>query len=370
MKINYRLFMLCLLLSVAACAAHPASAQTRKAAKRVEANATKIDALFREYDRPDVPGAGVIVIRDGRVLFKKAYGLADPETKTKSTTQTNYRLASCTKQFTAMAIMMLAERKKLSYDSRLTDFFPGFPAYGKQITVGHLLNHSSGIIAYEDVMPDSTTIPLTDNDVLKLMAQQDHTYFSPGSQFRYSNSGYVLLGVIVEKASGMSFPDFLKQNIFKPLHMDHSALYQRDDHTDPRRAYGYTQQGDTFVNTDESLTSSTLGDGRVYSSIDDLYKWDQALYTKRLVSAKTLARAFTPGVAVDKTTGYGFGWYIENKPSIKSIWHSGNTSGFTSRIQRYPEKQFTIIILTNRSNAPLADLAQGIQELYFINSSQ
>ena len=341
---------------------HPVKAADNKAAQ--------IDAIFQDYDRPDAPGASVVVISQGKVIFKKAYGLADPEKKTKSSTQTNYRLASCTKQFTAMAIMILAERKKLSYDSRLTDFFPDFPIYGKQVTVRHLLNHTSGLVAYEDVMPDDAKVPLTDPDVLRMMEQQDHTYFPPGSQFRYSNSGYVLLGLIVEKASGMSFADFLRKNIFKPLHMDHTALYHRDDHTDRRRAYGYTQQGHAFVNTDESLTSSTLGDGRIYSSVDELYKWDQALYTNRLVSAESLKQAFTPSAQVDETTGYGFGWFVDSSRRMRVLWHSGNTSGFTSRIHRFPEQRFSIIVLSNRSNAPLEQLVNAVQELYFLNPTK
>jgi CubicO group peptidase (beta-lactamase class C family) len=363
MKPNYCMVLTRLILFVSI-SAHLASAQVHSSpANATDNKAAEIDAIFRDFDRPDAPGASVIVISRGKVLFKKSYGLADPEKKTKSSSQTNYRLASCTKQFTAMAIMLLAERKKLSYDSRLTDFFPDFPEYGRDVTVRQLLNHTSGLIAYEDVMPDSATIPLTDKDVLRMMSQQDHTYFPPGSQFRYSNSGYVLLGLIVEKASRMSFPDFLRQNIFRPLHMDHTVLYHRDDHTDRRRAYGYSQQGDAFGNTDESLTSSTLGDGRVYSSVDDLYKWDQALYTTRLVSAQTLQQAFTPGTTIDETSGYGFGWFIDNKRNRKVLWHSGNTSGFTSRIHRIPDLKFSIIVLTNRSNAPLADLVTAIQEL-------
>lgn len=366
MKLTYRpVQIIILFLLVLNSFAQVATAQVHGTpAKASGDSSAEIDAIFRDYDRADAPGASVIVIRKGKVLFKKSYGLADPEKKAKSNNQTNYRLASCTKQFTAMAIMILVERKKLSYDSRLTDFFPDFPAYGKDVTVRHLLNHTSGVIAYEDVMPDSTTIPLTDNDVLRMMTQQDHTYFPSGTQYRYSNSGYVLLGLIVEKASGMSFADFLQKNIFKPLHMDHTVLYRRDDHSDRRRAYGYSQQGDAFVNTDESLTSSTLGDGRVYSSVDDLYKWDQALYSTRLVSAQTLEQAFTPSAKVDETSGYGFGWFIDNKRSPRVIWHSGNTSGFTSRIHRVPEQKFSIIVLTNRSNAPLEDLVNKIHALY------
>lgn len=329
---------------------------------------TKIDALFREYDRPGVPGASVIVIKDGKVLYQKAYGLANLEDKISSTTRTNYRLASMTKQFTAMAIMILAERKKLSYDNRLTDFFPDFPEYGKSITVRHLLNHTSGLIAYEDLIPKGTTIPLADKDVLHYMKQQDRTNFLPGSQYRYSNSAYVLLGIIVDKVSGTSLPEFLRKNIFEPLGMDQTIFYQRDDHGDRHRAYGYTIQGDAFVRTDQSLTSSTLGDGTVYSSVDDLYKWDQALYTTRLVSAETLKQAFTPGVSVDENTGYGFGWFIENKRGKKMIWHSGNTIGFTLVIQRFPDEKFTLIVLTNRNDAQLSEIVDKIEELYLFNS--
>jgi CubicO group peptidase (beta-lactamase class C family) len=367
MKQNHCLVYM-LLIFITACSAQIASAQVQGSpAKSADNKAAQIDAIFRDYDRPDAPGASVIVISRGKVIFKKSYGLADPEKKIKSSTQTNYRLASCTKQFTAMAIMILAERNKLSYDSRLTNFFPDFPAYGKQVAVRHLLNHTSGLVDYEDVMPEGATVPLNDQDVLRMMEQQDHTDFPPGSQFRYSNSGYVLLGLIVEKASGMSFANFLRKNIFGPLHMDHSVLYHRDDHTDRRRAYGYTQQGDPFVKTDESLTSSTLGDGRIYSSVEELYKWDQALYSNRLVSAESLKQAFMPSVQVDETNGYGFGWYIDNQRSTRMLWHSGNSSGFTSRIHRFPEQKFSIIVLTNRSNAPLAELVNAVQELYFLS---
>ncbi len=326
--------------------------------------AAKMNAIFREYDRQDVPGASVVVIKGGKVLFKKAYGSANLEDKIPSTTSTNYRLASVTKQFTAMATMILAEQKKLSYDDNLSDFFPDFPAYGKAITVRHLLNHTSGLIAYEDLIPPNTTTPLTDQDVLQFMKQQDHTYFAPGSQFRYSNTGYVLLGLIVEKASGNSFPEFLRENIFEPLGMDGTVLYHRDDHRDRRRAYGYSQQGYAFLRTDQSLTSSTRGDGTVYSSVDDLYKWDQALYNTRLVSAETLKQAFTPSASVSETTGYGFGWFIENKRGMRMIWHSGNTIGFTTLIQRFPDQAFTVIVQTNRNNDHLSEIVNKIEELY------
>ena len=328
--------------------------------------AAAMDALFSDYAQPGAPGASVIVIEGDKVLFKKAYGLANIEAKVAATTKTNYRLASVTKQFTAMAIMILAERGKLSYDDSLASFFPGFPEYGKQIKVRHLLNHSSGIIADEDVMDESATVPLTDLDVLELMKRQDHTHFSPGSSYRYSNGGYVLLGLIVEKASGISFPEFLRQNIFAPLHMDGTVLYQRDDRSDEaHRAYGYSKRGDVFVRTDQSLTSSTRGDGTVYSSVEDLYKWDRALRGNRLVKNATLQQAFSSGAQVDEDTGYGFGWFIAKRRGLQTVWHSGNTIGCTQFIRRYLDRKFTIIVQANRNDAPLAELVDKIEAIYF-----
>jgi CubicO group peptidase (beta-lactamase class C family) len=328
----------------------------------------QVDALFADYDRPGVPGASVIIIKDGKAVFKKAYGLANVEEKIPSTTATNYRMASNTKQFTAMAIMMLAERKKLSYDDRLSDFFPGFPEYGKTIMIRNLLNHTSGLLDYEDLMPADTKIPLTDIDVLTYLKRQDHTSFPPGSKFQYSNGAFVLLGLIVERVSGMDFREFLKQNIFQRIGMNHTLFYQRDDHTDrAHRAYGYSLKENAFVRTDQSLTSSTRGDGTVYSSVDDLFKWDQALYTTKLVKADSLKQAFTPGVAIDATTGYGFGWFIEKKRGLQMIGHTGNTMGSTSVIQRFPEQRFTVIILTNRNDAELMGIVNKIEEIYLFS---
>ena len=329
-----------------------------------------VDSLFRDYDRSDVPGAAVIVIKNGKVLFKKAYGAANLETKSQATSGTNYRLASMTKQFTAMAIMILAERKKLSYESHLTDLLPGFPEYAKAITIRHLLNHTSGLIEYGEVMPKDRVEPLSDQDVLELMKLQDHTYFAPGSKFRYSNTGYTLLAVIVEQISGVPFATFLRKNIFQPLGMNHTTFYAREDDSDKRRAYGYSKEGNAFVRTDWSLTTSIKGDGSVYSSLDDLYKWDQALYTSRLVSRKSIARAFAPAVAVDETTSYGFGWFVEHKRGARVVWHGGNTLGFTAAIQRFPDKKFTVIVLTNRNRAQLAEIVDKIEDLYLFNAAQ
>ena len=213
----------------------PASRKTTISLER------QVDALFRDYDGPDVPGASVLIVMNGKVLYKKAYGMADIENRIRTMTRTNYRIASMTKQFTAMAIMILADRGKLSFDDQLTKFFSHFPAYGRSITVRHLLNHTSGLVDYFDIIPADRTTPLKDSDVLDLLKQQDHTEFQPGSRFHYCNAGYVILALIVDKVSGVRFPDFLQKNIFGPLRMTSTRFYPREDHGDRHRAYGYSR---------------------------------------------------------------------------------------------------------------------------------
>jgi len=327
---------------------------------------SKIDTLFEDFNRLDAPGASVTVIQNGKVLFAKGYGLANVEEKIRCTPETNFRLASLTKQFTAMSILILADRGKLSLDASLIEFFPEFPSYGKQISVRQLLNHTSGLIDYEDVIPTGTTMPVLDRDVLRLLLKQNKTYFSPGSKFRYSNSGYSILSLIVEVRSGMPFARFLKKNIFQPLKMNNSLAYEQGFSIIPNRAFGYTASGESFTRTDQSLTSSVLGDGGIYTSASDLFKWDQALYTAKLVSAKWLKLAFTPNpLPTDfPNSHYGFGWYIGEYRGLREIWHYGETRGFTTRVARFPEKKFTVVILTNRNDAKISELPHKITDLY------
>jgi CubicO group peptidase (beta-lactamase class C family) len=338
---------------------------TAFAATRLTADQTaRIDALFEIFAQPDAPGASVMVIHRGKPVFAKGYGLADLQTRVPCSTNTNFRLASVTKQFTAMAVLILAERKKLSLDERLTDFFPEFPDYGRQIAVRHLLTHTSGLIDYEDEIPKGTTLPVLDRDVLRILLKQDKTYFPPGTQYRYSNSGYALLALIVAQRSGQTFARFLKQNIFAPLKMTHTLAYEQGLSAVPNRACGHSPQGDAFKRTDQSLTSSVLGDGGVYSSVADLFKWDQALYTTKLVSQKTLKLAFSPATPTDKPgRDYGLGWFIGEYRRLKEIWHSGETIGFRTRIARFPEQRFSVIILANRSDVKLDELPHRIADL-------
>jgi CubicO group peptidase (beta-lactamase class C family) len=324
----------------------------------------QVEAIFAPYTG-DVPGASVMVIRDGAVVYKNAFGLANLEDRIPASTATNYRLASVTKQFTAMAIMILSDRKLLSYDDPLTKFFPVFPPYGKQITIRRLLTHTSGMLAYEDLIPPGTTLALKDRDVLNLLAGQDHTYFAPGTEYRYSNSGYAHLALIVETVAGMPFARFLQKNMFEPLHMNDSVAYEPGISTVARRAFGYTVKGKSFEETDQSLTSSVLGDGGVYSSVEDLFKWDQALYGEKLVRTSSLDEAFTPARLNDgRATRYGFGWEIGEYRGLRTVRHSGHTVGFSTAVARFPAKRFTVIVLVNRSDIDTLALADQIADMY------
>ncbi len=323
--------------------------------------AQRVDQLFEDYDGNTLPGAAVMVIRNGKPVMTKTYGMADLEKQHRVTPKTNFRLASVTKQFTAMCIMMLQEQGKLDYNTLLTDIFPGFPDYGRRITIRHLLQHTSGLIAYENVMSDTATTQVLDRDVLQMMMQQDSTYFPPGSKFRYSNSGYAVLAMVVEKLSGQSFASFLKQNIFTPLRMDNTVAYEKEISEVPCRAMGYSVENDSVLFSDQSPTSAVLGDGGIYSSLEDLFKWDQALYTDNLVSVNNLRRAFTPGFK-----NYGFGWRIDTYKGHRRIHHTGSTCGFRNVIQRFPEDRFTIIVLTNRRAPAVGQLAEKIADLFLL----
>lgn len=320
----------------------------------------QIDALMRDYAGA-VPGASVLVIRDGEPLVRRAYGFANLEERIAATPSTNYRLASVTKQFTAAAILLLAEDGRLRLDDPVRKWLPSLPDATNGVTIRHLLTHTCGVVDYEDVIPPGTTVQLKDADVLRLLESQPRTYFAPGTSYRYSNSGYALLALIVEKASGETFATFLRDRIFTPLGMTNTVAHEEGVSTVAQRAFGYTNEGGRWIRTDQSLTSAVLGDGGIYSSIEDLAKWDAALDDDRLLSTESRRLAFTPATKTDKAdVEYGFGWRI----SGATLWHSGETRGFRNVIIRHPAERLTVVVLTNRNDPPPRPLAQRIAKLF------
>jgi CubicO group peptidase (beta-lactamase class C family) len=328
-----------------------------------------LDSLFTAYSGNN-PGISVLVIKMGKPVYQKSFGMADIVNNVKVTPATNFRLASFTKQFTAMSIMILEEQGKLSLNDPLSKYFPSFPSWAQAVRLQHLLTHTSGIVDYEALIPDTTTIPVSDADVVRLLEHCDSVYRKPGEKYAYSNSAYVLLGVIIQKVSGQSFEEFVRSQIFKPLAMSASA-FNGLKAVIANRAYGYVVRKDSIQPRDQSITSYTLGDGGIYSSINDLFKWDQALYTTKLVKAATLERIYTVQSQLPAGTdeyaheaGYGYGWFIRTINNEKWVSHSGGTSGFSTWITRNPAQQFSIVILTNRSGQNLDVLSDKIKAIY------
>jgi CubicO group peptidase (beta-lactamase class C family) len=322
--------------------------------------AAQIDALMQPYQGA-VPGASVLVVRDGLPIFRHAYGFANLEARVAATPATNYRLASMTKQFTAASILLLAQEERLTLTDPVRKWLPSLPAAANDITLRHLLTHTSGLIDYEDLMAEGTTQQLHDTDVLRLLESQNRTYFAPGTAYRYSNSGYALLALIVGRASGSDFASFLRDRIFRPLHMQNTLAFEKGVSSVADRAYGYSLLNNAWQRTDQSLTSAVLGDGGIYSSIDDLAKWDAALYDNRLLRPESLHLAFTPQTKTDDpAVQYGFGWRITGE----SLWHSGETMGFRNVIVRFPAHRFTVVVLTNRDDPEPYFLALAIAKIY------
>jgi CubicO group peptidase (beta-lactamase class C family) len=348
-----------------------------------------MDSAFSGLASSDTPGFAVLVKKDGKVVFRKGYGVRDLRNKTAIDAQTNFRLASFTKQFTAMAIMLLVHDGKLRYDQSLTDIFPNFPAYEKTITVRNLLNHTGGLPDYEDLMDAaekskgqiwSSERQIQDAGVLQLLEKESQGKFAPGTRWEYSNSGYVVLGLIVAKISGKLFGEFLQERIFTPLKMSHTLVFEKGKNEITNRAYGHAKKENIFVETDQSSTSATQGDGGIYSNLEDLSKWDDALRDHTLLSEKDFLPAITPAqlppgaeakLAEDvpdslrgHATAYGFGWFLNLQDSHPSMWHYGDTMGFKSAILRYTRDNVTVIVLCNRIDLDQGALALKAAQLF------
>lgn len=322
---------------------------------------TVVDALMSRYSG-EAPGASLLVIKDGKVVIGRGYGYADLAKHSKTTPATNYRLASVTKQFTAASILLLNQDGKLQLSDPIRKWLPQLPVTDAAITIENLLDHTSGLLDYENLIPPDTKGQIDDADVLRMIASQHRLYFAPGSAHRYNNGGYVLLGLIVEHASGMDLADFMHERIFKPLGMTHTLMYEH--HRGPQvthRAWGYSHVGNTWKLTDQDTTSATRGDGGIYTSIDDMAKWDAALYDNRLLSDASRQLAFTAHEPTDDPDfSYGFGWRIGGD----SLWHSGESMGFRNVIVRWPKQHVTVVILSNRNHGRPYPLAVTIGHLY------
>lgn len=360
---------------------------------------TVVDTALQGIVGAGEPGFAVLLRYGGKTVSEQSFGVRDLRSKAPIGPDTNFRLASCTKQFTALAIMLLVQEGKLKYEQTLGSIWPNFPEYGKTIRIRQLLNHTSGLPDYEDLMDAAgkkegarwtAEKQIQDEEVLALFKGVSKGKFAPGTSWSYSNSGYVLLGLVVAKVSGQAFPEFLHDRIFAPLQMNSTVAHVNGKDTIRNRAYGHTKEGEGFRETDQSSTSATMGDGGVYSNLNDLAKWDDALRNHTLLSAAAMKAALAPAVLADgsqphwpanpddnenlhpgKPVFYGFAWFLDPYKSPEApeglgwhprVWHYGSTVGFRTAIERYTEQPLTVIVLCNRTDLDPQQIAHKVAD--------
>lgn len=312
----------------------------------------EIDAVMSKTYKPGEPGAAVIVRCNGWTIFRKGYGLADLELGVKVEPDMIFRLGSITKQFTATAILMLAEQGKLSLQDEINKYIPTFTARDKKVTVEHLLTHTSGIKSYTNM---EEWLPLwrkdmTPQEIIDLSKGKPFE-FNPGERWNYNNTGYVMLGAIIEKVSGKSYAAFVEENIFTPLGMRHS-YYDRTEQVIPRRVHGYQKDTGGIINAPYLSMSQPYAAGSLLSSVDDMAVWNDAVFSGRLLKKEWLDKAFVPfHLANGESTGYGYGWFISDLRGHRCIEHGGGINGFTSYALALPDDRIYVAILTNSAIA-------------------
>jgi CubicO group peptidase (beta-lactamase class C family) len=334
----------------------------------------KADALLGGSIETDDPGLAVLVAQDGKILFEKSYGLADREYHVPVIPQTTFRIGSITKQFTASAILKLQEQGKLSVDDKLSKYIPDFPR-GDEVTLRELLNHTSGIHDCR-MTPDflsRVTSPTTTEASIEELKRQKHPYdFDPGTKWSYDNAGYLLLYYVVEKVSGQSYGDFLRENFFQPLGMTNTDVYRA--HLDlPHEALGYSLDTNGFKRAVNWDMSWAAGSGALYSTVEDLFRWNEGVFNGRVLDAASLKAAFIPVRTsenqLNSDSGYGFGWGIARHRGLREIWHNGGLHGFRSYLLRVPDEKCTVVVLANagfpgRPNASPDLLAQQLVDIF------
>ena len=302
----------------------------------------------------------VLVAHKGTVIISKGYGLANHEHEIPNSPETRFRIASLTKQFTAMAIMILEEDGTLRLDDQLSTYIPDYPR-GEEITIVHLLTHTSGIPNHTELPGFNRERRVYECDIEKTIAafKNKELEFTPGEKFAYSNSGYILLGYIIEKVTGASYGDFIKERIFKPLKMGHSG-FEYTEMIIKKRAYGYTREGNEYKKAAYRIMSNAHASGALYSTTEDLYLWDRALYTEALVSKESLDKMFTP-----YTKQYGYGWGIVNLFNRKMAGHNGEIEGYRTNMSRFVDDYACIIILSNCEQTPIGKMSMDLAAILF-----
>lgn len=320
----------------------------------------KTDELLTAYSKLKYFSGSALVAKGNTILFDKGYGMSNYELEVANKPNTKFRIGSVTKQFTAMCIMMLAERGLLKTEDSITKHLPDCPEAWEKITIHHLLTHTSGLESYTDLLKLNKDMraPASVKKIIDTFKDKK-LKFEPGTKFEYCNSGYLLLGYVVEKIYGKGYEAFLRENIFDVVGMKDSG-YDHGKTVIKNRADGYTIGKDGYSNCDFLDMSWPYAAGALYSTVEDLYKWDRALYTEKLLKKETLAKIFTPFKG-----DYGYGWVIGNLFGHKLIWHNGMVNGFRACIKRFVDDDVCIVVLANCEASPVEEIARGLAAILF-----
>ncbi len=337
-----------------------------------QTKAEKIDELMKRYNEYAQFNGSVLVAENGKVIFKKGFGLANMEWEVPNQSDTKHRLGSVTKQFTAMLILQLVEEGKLDLNVPITTYLPDYPKEtGDIITIHHLLTHTSGIpnfTSFPDYQKDLSINTYSPDALIKIFADSS-LQFKPGEKFSYSNSGYILLGVIIEKVSGKPYEQILRENILNPLKMNNTG-YDHHETILNNRASGYEKNEDKYRNADYLDMSVPYSAGALYSTVEDLYLWDQALYSETLLPSKTRDLLFKPYIKA-MGASYGYGWFVGKTPlgntgdSVIVTGHPGGINGFNTFIQRIPSDKHLIVLLNNTGGAALGEMNTAIMSILY-----
>jgi CubicO group peptidase (beta-lactamase class C family) len=321
-----------------------------------------VDQIFKSAQTGITSGTSILVSQDGKIIYEKGFGYADVGNKVPVTPDTKFKIGSITKQFIAASILKLQEQGKISVQDKLSEYIPGFPR-GDEVSIHHLLTHTSGIHSYTNrpSFLKYLTVPITLASLVDTIKAYPYD-FNPGDRYQYNNSGYMLLGYIVEKISGKSLDNYLRETFFKPLGMSNTGIYQATRLLE-NEAYGYAYNGDTIVKALNWDMSWAGGAGALYSTTKDLYTWNEAVFNGKALSAESLEAAFTTAVLNDKQkTDYGYGWQLAELRGNKLIAHTGGLHGFASILGRQPDKKVTVVVLCN-STPPPAGINPGTNSL-------
>jgi D-alanyl-D-alanine carboxypeptidase len=366
MNVTTRAIVFCLTIATAHAKApvQPATVrpESAQAERTTPSDLRGIDEYIQSAMRKHhIPGISLAIVRRGQVVLAKGYGQANVELAVPATVDTVYQLASVTKTFTATAIMLLVEEGKLELDDKVTKHLSDLPKAWDAVTVRHLLNHTSGIKSYTSVKDFFKTIrkDYSHREILGLVAKEP-LEFAPGEKWNYNNSGFFLLGMLVEKVTGKTYGEFLDERILRPLRMTHTRI--NDLHAViPNRAQGYTWNGKELRNGEYTSPSQPFSAGMLVSSVSDMLKWDTALDSETLLTNPILERMWTPTpLKKGEPAGYGFGWQIDKVNGHRRVSHGGGIPGFSTEISRFVDDKLTVIVLANSDQGNAGSLAQGI----------